>query len=264
MENPLIGRTSRHGIRLRTSLPFVAVNHRLAQNSSKPKVMEIRLVNHGTPRRHPEQPNINWRKLIWLGLILLVVGYIYAQPQLEQWLGFKLPDLADNPVAVSEPSDTRDLMVASPLRGDPSDWSTPSLSMPPSGFRLKPLGGNRFTSPAGLHYAMGPNQEHRLERIMRHSKDDLTRPVHGVFLGNREQILKTLDEAFALSRTPSTRVNAQPDDDHPSRVTFEVDLQKKIGYHGGRTGKEQGNPVLNKVMLVIENENQVIQAYPTR
>ena len=236
----------------------------MAQNRAHPNVLEIRLVNHGTNRHHSQPPNFNWRKMVWLGLILLVVGYIYAQPQLEQWLGFKLPDLDDNPAAIVESPDTTGSIGTSKQRPAPSGRSNPSISMPPSGFQLKPLGGNRFVSPAGLHYTMGPNREHRLEHIMRHSKDDLDRPIHGVFVGDREQILTTLDEAFDLSQNPSHRVKAQPDKDEPARVAFTVDLQKKIGYEGGRIGKERGNPDLEKVKLVIENENRVITAYPSR
>ena len=134
----------------------------------------------------------------------------------------------------------------------------------PPASNLTPLGQHRYVSPAGLYYTMGPDQEHRLVHIMRHSKDDASRPVHGVFLGDREQILETIDEAFELTKEPSPRVKSEPDKEHPSRVAYTVDMQKKIGYEGGRHGRERGNPGLEKVTLVIDNQDQIITTYPSR
>lgn len=219
-------------------------------------------------QKDARRQSVNWRKIIWVSLILLVVGYIYAQPQLEQWLGFKLPNLGDPPVADVENQQTK--RPTSPSRSTAATPSTkqphsnPSISTTTSGFKLTPLGQHRYVSPAGLYYTMGPDQEHRLVHIMRHSKDDASRPVHGVFLGDREQILETIDEAFELTKEPSPRVKSEPDKEHPSRVAYTVDMQKKIGYEGGRHGRERGNPGLEKVTLVIDNQDQIITTYPSR
>lgn len=83
-------------------------------------------------------------------------------------------------------------------------------------------------------------------------------------MGDREQILETIDEAFELTKEPSPRVKSEPDNEHPSRVAYTVDMQKKIGYEGGRHGRERGNPGLEKVTLVIDNQDHIITTYPSR
>ena len=120
--------------------------------------------------------NVNWRKIIWVSLILLVVGYIYAQPQLEQWLGFKLPNLADAPVADVENQQTK--RPASPSQFDNSNPIDKTTSFKPFNlhdtFRLqaqtpgaKPLRfsggsllqhGTRSGTPTGPYHATLPRR----------------------------------------------------------------------------------------------------------
>ena len=211
-----------------------------------------------------QRPAINRRKFIWLSLIILVAGYIYAQPHLESWLGIELPTLDDNPVKQVENDATPPSTNKDNKKKTPSKLSRdyPSISSASSSFKLKRLKGGSCVSPAGLYYAAGPSGESRLDHIMRHSKDDPTRPVHGVFTGDQQQILETIDKAYELTLSPSSRVKSETDEEDPSRIIYTVDMQKKIGYEGGRQGRKEKKPSLNKIRLVIENQDHIITAYP--
>ena len=219
-------------------------------------------------QRTPQHPTINRRKFIWLSLIILVAGYIYAQPHLESWLGIELPTLDDRRVKQVENGDTPpatntdnnpDNKKKTPSQ---SSRNYPSVSSAPSSFKLKRLKGGSCVSPAGLYYAGGPSGESRLDHIMRHSEDDPTRPIHGVFTGDQQQILETIDKAYELTLSPSSRVKSETDEEDPSRIIYTVDMQKKIGYEGGRQGRKEKKPSLNKIRLVIENQDHIITAYP--
>ena len=55
--------------------------------------------------------------------------------------------------------------------------------------KMKLVGKNVFRSTAGLIYRPGSRDEHRLKHLLKHAKDDLSKPIHGVFSGDRDTIL---------------------------------------------------------------------------
>jgi len=250
---------------------------------------------------HSRSPAFNRRKLIWVFLVFLVAGYIYFQPQLEQWLGVKLPTLDDRPVTRVEKSSSK-----SPTRDDTRKKSSgesreyPSLSQQPeasdkawwtardpvhpSGFQFQQTSKKGyFTSPAGLQYRLydprdpawrtSPDSS-RVEHILRHAEDDPTRPVHGVFEGDDRRILETVDEAYRLvnsnnlspaNDTAPDRVQTEKDDDKPFRTVYHVDMRRTIGFEGGRRGRERGHPQLSHITLVLDGpDSRIITAYPSR
>lgn len=118
---------------------------------------------------------------------------------------------------------------------------------------------NVFVSPAGLEYGEGSAEGHRLSHLMRHAEDSPGRPIHGVFEGSREEILALLDEVWqtAQSRGP-------PDVEREvqgGRTVYTVNVGRKIGYVGGRSGSRRGFPPCRAVKLVLEG-TAVITAYP--
>ncbi len=116
-----------------------------------------------------------------------------------------------------------------------------------------------FESPAGLMYRSGSADGHRLAHIMKHSQDESGKPVHGVFIGERNEILTLLDEVWTLSQErgpPTVKTENQR-----GRTVITADLKRKVGYVGGQSGKRKGYPPCKKVRLVLENKN-VITAYP--
>lgn len=128
-------------------------------------------------------------------------------------------------------------------------------------WELKPIDRGRLLSPAGLIYARGPQGEHRVEHVMRHAEDDPNRPQHGVFNGSREEILQLIDEAYQLIQQNSKRVNKQVEGD---RAEYTIRFDRPIGYEGGRSGKRNSYPQVNRLRLVLEDGKSVITAYPVR
>ena len=219
-------------------------------------------MNVSSPNKQLKLP---WRKIITIGLVLLVVGYKYAHPTLEKWTGFDLPSLNEDRGNHRTPS----------AKGD--DWSgdkdysvtfpepatSANASSKRGGFQLKEVGRNRFQSPAGLLYTMGPRGEHRIEHVMRHSRDMASRPAHGVFIGNGDQdtVLKLIDDAWKLADAKSPKAKYEKSKGNDA---WTVNMGRKVGYDGGKKGQRNGGKSLNSIKLILANGNQVITAYPVR
>ncbi len=123
---------------------------------------------------------------------------------------------------------------------------------------LREIGNDRYQSPAGLVYAPGSAEGHRIEHVRRHTKDDPGRPgSHGVFDGGIEGALKTIDQAYEKAKA-GQRTTKQEDD---GRTIYTVDMGKRVGFVGGRDGGRKRNPMARRVMIVLEG-NRVITAYP--
>jgi hypothetical protein len=126
---------------------------------------------------------------------------------------------------------------------------------------LREIRTNVFESPAGLVYGPGSEEEHRIKHIMRHARDDPSRPgPHGVFDGGQTQILVLLDEAWRLGKQGGPKVRSQQED---QRTILTANLGRRVGYVGGETGRRQGNPPAHHVRLVLEGVH-VITAFPLR
>ena len=214
---------------------------------------------------------INWRKFFWVGLILLVAGYVYGRPTLEKWTGMDLPSLTGEDDRNAGENEIDD---AKPPGNDfdysvnfPADSSTPktsdsvSATSKSSKFELNEIGRNKFESPAGLVYSMGPRGEHRIDHVLRHGKDMPSRPVHSVFEGDRDAILAVIDDAYEMVKSQPKRVKSSREG---NRTEYTIDMQREIGYEGGRKGKRNGFPALRKLKLVIQNKSYVVTAYPCR
>ena len=123
---------------------------------------------------------------------------------------------------------------------------------------LREVSPDRFLSPAGLQYTPGSAEGHRLEHLRRHTKDDPGRPgSHGVFDGDMEGALKTIDRAYDRAKK-GQRTTKQVDD---GRTIYTVDMGGRIGFIGGRDGGRKRNPMARRVRMVLEG-TRVITAYP--
>jgi len=115
-------------------------------------------------------------------------------------------------------------------------------------------------STAGLIYRRGSVDGHRLDHVLEHSRDNLDKPIHGVFLGDREEILAVIDEGYQIAQKrgpPIVRKEEEGD-----RTVYLVDMKRKIGYLGGQVGDRKNHPACRLLRLVLE-ENEVITAFPT-
>ncbi len=130
---------------------------------------------------------------------------------------------------------------------------------PPPG-QLKLIGKNIFRSTAGLVYRPGSRDGHRLKHILKHAKDDLQKPVHGVFEGDRDTILRWIDVAWIRVGKGGKLVRERRQND---RTAWTVNMQEKIGYTGGQKGQSKRKPDCRYLRLVIEDDGEtVVTAYP--
>lgn len=127
--------------------------------------------------------------------------------------------------------------------------------------KLKEVDDNVFESTAGLFYVPGGAEGHRLKHVMQHAKDNPSKPVHGVFDGDRDEILAVIDEAFMMAKKGGSDVRSEKQN---GRRIFTVNLRRRIGQVGGSEGERQGHPDCRFVRIVLENENEVISAYPSK
>jgi hypothetical protein len=128
---------------------------------------------------------------------------------------------------------------------------------PPPG-KLTLVSRDIFRSTAGLVYRPGSREGHRLKHILTHAKDNLDKPVHGVFAGDREEILRWIDVAFIEAGQLSSDVRKRQE---YQRVEWTVNMREEIGYVGGYKGRRKACRYLR---LVIEGDGEtVVTAYPT-
>jgi hypothetical protein len=127
--------------------------------------------------------------------------------------------------------------------------------------KLKEIDDNVFESTAGLLYVPGGAEGHRLKHVMQHAKDNPSKPVHGVFDGDRDEILAVIDEAFMKTKKGGSEVRSEKQN---GRRVYTVNLRRRIGQVGGSEGERQGHPDCRFVRIVLENENEVISAYPSK
>lgn len=219
---------------------------------------------------------------------ILVVLYSVAQPQLNDRFGWNLPALLDGDTASesSQDSAVRGAQGDDPDRGpsptdrfeDAADRSdgprggTDSLAAEPgveqsvdsgrAGLKyglLREVGADRYLSPAGLLYTPGSAEGHRLKHLERHTKDQPGRPgKHGVFEGGMEATVRLLDDAYERIKAERSGITTEVDGD---RTVHTVNMNKRIGYVGGREGNRRRKPMARRVRIVLEGQ-RVITAYP--
>lgn len=129
-----------------------------------------------------------------------------------------------------------------------------------NGYRfLRVLGNGVYESPAGLRYTRGSAEGHRLKHVERHLSDQPDRPgKHGVFEGEMSDALAVIDEAYQLGQQGHRAAKIRREQD---RSIYEVSLNRRVGFVGGRDGNRQGRPAASRIRLVLEG-NRVITAFP--
>lgn len=138
----------------------------------------------------------------------------------------------------------------------------PSARGPPGSLWLVAGTKDEFLSSAGLLYLPGSADQHRLKHLLKHAEDDRSKRIHGVFDGNREQILKWVDQAWLMYNDADETTDQVRSERQGTRTAITVDLQQPIGFVGGQVGQERGHPPCRYLRLVVQNENEVVTAYP--
>lgn len=184
----------------------------------------------------------NWTKFFLVLIILAVVGYQWYQNQQHE-----------------KDQTGAEVVASTDIADDNFSTVPPDRSVQTDSF-LQPAGGRNLESPAGLIYTLGPGGEHRVDHVLRHAQDDLSRPVHGVFEGDRDAILRLIDEAYQKTKANSNQVQTEESDNN---TVYTVDMGRRIGFEGGQRGQRNQNPGLTRVRLVLRDD-RVITAYPYR
>ena len=229
----------------------------------------------------------------WLvGMLVALVMYFFLQPKLNAWFGWNLPSIAamagnETPAKPASPKsastkpaqpkaaqpELASAKSAQPKPAQPKAASTKPSAEPTtspatakteqqddSKYRiLKPLGRDRYESPAGLIYAPGSEEGHRLSHIARHLEDQPDRPgSHGVFDGDMAAFLVAIDDAYKRARGHAKGTKSRLED---GMTVYEAPFDQTIGYLGGTEGARKKNPKLKKLRLVLRDRN-LITAFP--
>ncbi len=217
-------------------------------------------------RNTPRKNAVPADKRLWLvvALIVLAAAYVLARPTVERWLGIDLPALVEEDQRVGQSGSDgpdRDAGESGTRRSGMPNPGEDTVRQRPDEFELEQIGRDTWRSPAGLVYTMGPNREHRIDHILRHSLDDPDRPgAHGVFLpGDRISVLQTIDDAWLRGRAGGRGVQRSNEE---GKTVLTVDLGRTIGYVGGRDGAGDEHPETTRLKLVVDGD-RVITAYPT-
>lgn len=193
-----------------------------------------------------KQRKINWKKILIVLGLLGIVGY--------RWYIENRP-LSDQQTI--EVTDQNGELVQQEII-DVKDYLDRQDSEKQKEF-LTSIGDDQLQSPAGLIYGKSGG-EHRVDHVMRHTRDNPSRPSHGVFQGDKETVLKLIDEAYEMIKSESRHVESEKS---RGNMAYTVSMGRKIGYEGGQKGQRNGNRELRGLRLVLDG-NQVITAYPYR
>ena len=139
--------------------------------------------------------------------------------------------------------------------------ATPEASAESVPGKLTLIKGSRdvFVSTAGLKYVSGSQDGHRLKHVLQHAEDNLDKPIHGVYAGDRDQILAWIDIAYTKGQKGGKGTRTE---EEGGRTVYTVDLGEKIGYVCGQVGKRRNNPPCRFLRLVVQNGNEVVTAFP--
>jgi hypothetical protein len=103
-----------------------------------------------------------------------------------------------------------------------------------------------------------PDKMTRLEHIMKHTIDMPQRPVHGVFTINKAAVIELMDETWSKIQSGSLK-----GDERSGKIAYKYDTGRVIGYMGGKKGRDQHNPRLKQVLMVIKKKRpEVITFFP--
>jgi hypothetical protein len=219
----------------------------------------------------------------WLvGMLVALVLYFFLQPKLNAWFGWNLPSIAamagnetpSKPASpkpaspkpaqpkIAQPKIAQPKTASTKPSGEPAKSPATAMSDQQDDFKyriLKPLGRDRYESPAGLIYAPGSEEGHRLSHIARHLEDQPDRPgSHGVFDGDMAAFLVAIDDAYKRARGHAKGTKSKLED---GMTIYEAPFDQTIGYLGGTEGARKKNPKLKKLRLVLRDRN-LITAFP--
>lgn len=227
----------------------------------------------------PPKKNINWKQIAFIAVILGIAAFQYFQTEkgdapAQQDSGqgvaqLEIPDSLDLDGSLGKTSGASgEAKSRSGSNKSGSNTSSKTSDRDKNSSSAKKSSqpylkdGRRGTkiSPAGLVYTGSRSGEHRTEHVLRHAQDQPNRPGnHGVFDADGDEVFRLIDEAYALIQKNSRQVSKDPPRD--GKTAYLIDMKRRIGYRGGKSGNRAGKPAAKKMKLILA-ENRVITAYP--
>ena len=130
------------------------------------------------------------------------------------------------------------------------------------------LSDNAFHSAEALAYArryygsLGLT-ESSLSHVFRHSINDVSKPLHGIFNAT-DDIIGVVDDAYKKILNGNVDIDFVIQGNYTDKIVYEVNMNKVIGTLGGSQG--DGSP-LSKILFILAKEdgvitNKIINAYP--
>ena len=102
----------------------------------------------------------------------------------------------------------------------------------------------------------------RVQHVIHHTVDDITKATHGVFLKNTP-ILEVIDEAYIKAQTLGEVDGIVKIERERNRTIIYVNMGRDIGFVGGYAGTGIEGPRVQWIRLVLEDEN-IITAFPQK
>jgi len=207
-----------------------------------------------------------WMKFALIGIVLIGVAVFSGRAGLEKILKLKPGTLGGSTASNNRSDDSSD----APKFDVDLDWKNQSNNnanstsgSDSSDFELI-RDGYVMKSPEGLTYYIGDRGENRIDHVLLHTRDNTSKPVHGIFVGSKNEIFAMIDEAYKMVKSNSNNVLKTKPENGTDKVAYDVDMGRKIGYKGGRNGNRDGNPDLTILRLVLNKKIRVITAFPAR
>ncbi len=229
----------------------------------------------------------SWQRSPWVRLatVVLVVGFLLLRPKLDEWLNG--PNAAgeasdqttieptappagseeSNTTADSQPTTSDERLSKKSKSSDTTatqqsnDGETKNKGDQATRERLNEIRPDTYESLAGLIYGKGSEDGHRLKHIMQHSKDNPDKKVHGVYDGDREQILEWIDDVWTRYQKKDSTVRSSLQN---NRIVLTAKMDQRIGYVGGEEGERKGHPECRYLRLVVDKPNKIVTAYPVQ
>lgn len=205
----------------------------------------------------------------WLQLILVLIAIVgtWVLSQSSQWGGDVFSNAPGDSQQENQP-DSSELPTITPTITPPpsqdsgaTQSSAEDVAERPLG-ELRDLGDDVFESTAGLIYKSGSADGHRIDHVLEHGSDEPGKQVHGVFdPGDRSAVLAVIDEAWLKARKGGSDVRKQKQN---QRTVYTIRMNRKVGYVGGKDGKQQKYPECKNIRIVVEGSAEVITAYPVK
>ena len=116
-----------------------------------------------------------------------------------------------------------------------------------------------WVSQKGLKYIINYSGESRIKHVLRHTQDNVNKPIHGVF-DDPNNVFGIIDEAWqkkiddGLIPDPNLSSNAED--------VFIVNLNRRIGWEGGSVGAGRLIDAEHVVIVVKKGTKDVVSSYP--